>query len=156
MFNSSKIASIVVGFSKLDVSKILNAVEIWAKQPEIYAVVLVGSWARDRAHENSDLDLMILTPNPDLFFQNTTWFNSIPWCDLGNFKIDTYYDRVYGVVKSRHLCFQQGQRIEFSFGDPSWASIDPIDPGTLAVVSSGIRIISDRYKLLETLVAAIA
>ena len=146
----------MVGFSKLDVSKIIGAIGIWAKQqPEIYAVALVGSWARSEAHENSDLDLMILTSNPELFFQDTNWFNSIPWHDLNNLQIDTYYDRVYGVVKSRHLCFQQGSRIEFSFGYPNWAIIDPIDPGTLRVVGSGMTIICDRHKLLETLVKAI-
>ena len=146
----------MAGFSELEVSKIIKGVKIWAKQPEIDAVGLVGSWARDRAYENSDLDLMILTSNPDLFFQDTDWFNSILWHDLNDLKINTYYDRIYGVVKSRHFCFQQGQRIEFSFGYPNWADINPIDLGTLRVIRSGIIIIYDRHKLLETLAKAIA
>ena len=47
--------------------------------------------------------------------------------------------------------FEQGQRIEFSFGHLSWACINPIDPGTLAVIGSGIKIICDRDRLLTTL-----
>lgn len=145
----------MAGFKELEVEAIIAAVKAWAKQqPEIYAVALVGSWARNQAHENSDIDFMFLIPNPELFFQDTAWINFIPWHDL-NLKVDRYYDRTYGVVTSRHLCFQQAQRVEFSFGYPSWANINPIDPGTLAVISSGIRIICDRDRLLTTLLKEI-
>lgn len=47
---------------------------------------------------------------------------------------------------------QHGQRIEFCFGYPSWANTNPIDPGTLIVVTSGIEIICDRYELLKSLI----
>mgnify|MGYP003447724489 CR=1 len=39
-------------------------------------------------------------------------------------------------------------------GCPSWANTNPIDPGTLIVVTSGIEIICDRYKLLKSLILA--
>ena len=144
----------MAGFKKLEVETIIAAVAAWAKQqPEIYGVALVGSWARNQAHENSDLDLMFLTPNPELFFQDPNWFNELDWQKL-NLQISKYYDRTYGVVRSRHLCFTKGQRIEFSFGYLSWANIDPIDPGTLIVVSSGINILYDPRNLLNSLVLA--
>jgi hypothetical protein len=97
---------------------------------------------------------MILTANTDLFFRDKDWFNRISWHDL-NLKVVSYDDRIYGVVKSRHLFFERGQRIEFSFGYPSWANTNPIDPGTLIVVTSGIEIICDRYESLKSLILAI-
>ena len=143
------------GFDKLQVERICRAIATWAdRDPKIYAVALVGSWARNEAHANSDIDLMVLTSKPELFFQNNSWFHSIPWQEF-NLQLASYYDRVYGVMKSRHFCFQDGQRIEFGFGYRSWAKTNPIDSGTLAVVSSGMRIISDRDRLLATLVMAI-
>ena len=141
----------MAGFKESEVEAIIAAVKAWTKQqPEIYAVALVGSWARNKAHENSDIDLMILTLNPERFFLDTNWFNNIPWHKL-NLQLAYHYDRTYGLVRSRHLFFEQGQRIEFRFGHPNWACINPIDPGTLAVISSGIKIICDRDRLLTTL-----
>ncbi|MEY2831697.1 MAG: hypothetical protein RLZZ574_955 [Cyanobacteriota bacterium] len=143
------------GFETLEVDNILRAIKTWAEsQSKIDAFALVGSWARKEATKNSDIDLMILTANPDLFFRDKDWFNRISWHDL-NLKVVSYDDRIYGVVKSRHLFFERGQRIEFSFGYPSWANTNPIDPGTLIVVTSGIEIICDRYESLKSLILAI-
>ena len=142
------------GFEELEVERISKAIATWAnREPKIYAVALVGSWARNEAHTDSDIDLMILTPDPERFFHDNSWFDRIPWQEF-DLQLVNHYDRVYGVVKSRHFCFQDGQRIEFGFGDPSWASIDPIDLGTLGVVSSGMKIICDRHHLLATLAKA--
>jgi uncharacterized protein len=142
------------GFEALEVDNILRTIKTWAEsQSKIDAVALVGSWARKEATKNSDIDLMILTPNPDLFFRDQDWFNRISWHDH-NLKVVSYDDRIYGVVKSRHLFFQRGQRIEFSFGYPSWANTNPIDPGTLIVVTSGIEIIWDQYESLKSLILA--
>ena len=144
------------GFEELEVKAIIKAIAAWAdRESKIDAVALVGSWARNEAHGDSDLDLMVLTSNPKLFFDDDSWFDRILWHEF-NLRAVSYYDRVYGVVKSRHFCFQDGQRIEFSFGYWSWAKTNPIDSGTLAVVSSGVAIIYDRHRLLETLVEAIA
>ena len=144
----------MAGFNKLEVATIIAAVAAWAKQqPEICGVALVGSWARNRTHENSDLDLMLLATNPELFFRDTNWFNKLDWQKL-NLQTSKYYDRIYGVVRSRHLCFTGGQRIEFTFGYRSWANINPIDPGTSIVVSSGIKILYDPDNLFNALVSA--
>ena len=142
-------------FDKLQVERICRAIATQAnRHHKIDAVALVGSWARNEAHADSDIDLMILTSNPERFFRNPIWFHNIPWHEL-DLQIVSYYDCVYGMVKSRHLCFRDGQRIEFSFGYPSWAKTNPIDSGTFAVVSSGLKIICDRRQLLETLVKEI-
>ena len=140
------------GFKESEVEQIIVAVKTWARRSPINSFAIVGSWARKQARSDSDLDLMFLTSNPELFLGNTTWFNNISWNNL-DLKIERYYDRTYGVVRSRHLVFQSGQRIEFSFGNLDWAKIDPIDSGTYQVVSNGMRIISDRHRLLGNLQA---
>ena len=146
----------MAGFKESEVEQIIIAVETWAiKRSQINSFAVVGSWARKQTHPNSDLDLMFLASNPELFFEDLTWFNYIPWENV-NLTIDRYYDRIYGVVRSRHFVFQSGQRIEFSFGSLEWAKINPIDPGTYRVVSDGMRIIVDRHQLLENLQQAIA
>ena len=143
------------GFTTLSVDRILQMVETWAEtQPEIHAVALVGSWARGQAKADSDIDLMFLTPNSQLFFLNPNYFGSFPWHKL-SLKVIDYYDRTYGVVKSRHFCFSQGQKIEFSFGYTNWADTNPIDAGTLAVASSGLKIIYDPDRLLTNLITTI-
>jgi Nucleotidyltransferase domain len=101
----------MTGFETSEVDNILRAIKTWAEyQPEIDAVALVGSWARKQAKKDSDIDLMILTPNPNLFFQDTKWLNCISWHNL-NLKVVSYEDRIYGVVKSRHLFIQHGQNL---------------------------------------------
>ena len=143
------------GFAILEVDRILQIVRTWAEtQPKIHAVALVGSWARGQARLDSDIDLMLLTPQPELFFLDFDWFSCLSWHKL-ELEVINYCDRTYGVVKSRHLYFNQGQRIEFSFGCTNWANTNPIDSGTFTVASSGLRIIYDPHRLLTNLITTI-
>ena len=51
----------------------------WAeRRSDIVGVALVGSWARGAASLDSDIDLILLTPNPDAFRVST----ACP-CDAG-------------------------------------------------------------------------
>ena len=143
------------GFTTLEVEHILEMVRKWAEnKPKIHAVALVGSWARGQARLDSDIDLMFLTSQPELFFLDSDWFGYLPWHRL-ELRVVDYYDRSYGVVKSRHLRFSQGQRIEFGFGYTNWADTKPIDAGTFAVASLGLKIIYDPERLLTNLINTI-
>lgn len=139
------------GFTEQQVDRILELVRAWTEtQPRIRAVALVGSWARGQARANSDLDLMFLTSNPELFLHNASWHHCLLWQEIG-LEISDYYDLTYGVVWSRHLCFNSRQEIEFSFGALNWADTKPIDLGTYRVASSGLKIIYDPDRLLANL-----
>ena len=46
-------------------------------------------------------------------------------------------------------------KIEFTFCSPSSAAIDPVDPGTAAVVSNGWRVLLDKAGRFENLALAI-
>jgi uncharacterized protein len=45
--------------------------------------------------------------------------------------------------------------LELSFAGPSWASLDPIEPGTLRIVEEGCRILIDKSGALADLVASV-
>jgi tRNA nucleotidyltransferase (CCA-adding enzyme) len=135
------------------VEAILEKVCRWAtKREDISAVALVGSWARGTAHAGSDIDLVLLTPDPLWFRQNAQWLNDIDWRSIGSM-IASWRDANYGIVWSRHLHLADGTEIEFGFGPLAWASMDPIDPGTFQVISDGCRILYDPKGLLKDLIS---
>jgi hypothetical protein len=64
-----------------------------------------------------------------------------------------WHDVDYGIVWSRHIQLEPTCEIEFTFCAPSWAATDPVDPGTVDVVSQGCRVLSDKAALFEKLLA---
>lgn len=137
------------------VSSILQKVVEWGKEcPEIYALAVVGSWARGTALINSDIDLMLLCSDPSQFRNSREWLEHINWESIGS-KVDYWRDADYGVVWSRHIFLQDRTEIEFSFGCPQWASLNPIDPGTFRVINHGCRIYYDAQGLMTELLEKI-
>ena len=56
----------------MDISYFLEHVEQWAKLDDaIKAVILVGSHARGEAGPESDVDLVIITTNPQSYIQSS-------------------------------------------------------------------------------------
>lgn len=123
----------------------------WAvNSSHILAVALVGSYARGTAHPDSDIDIMVITSNPELFRQGTQWISEIGWDQLEISVID-WKDAEYELVWSRHMLLSNGLQVEFSFGPSQWAAIDPIDPGTKQVILDGCWILLDPTGLLNQL-----
>jgi uncharacterized protein len=134
------------------VNLILEEVAQWAShRTDISAAALVGSWARGAARVDSDIDLMFLVANPASFRQDEEWINEIQWAVV-DAEIDDWKDQDYGVIWSRHVYFNNETEIEFGFGFPSWASVNPVDSGTFRVVSDGCRILYDPANLLSKLI----
>jgi uncharacterized protein len=134
------------------VNRLLKEVARWAIcQPEIVAAALVGSWARGTARRDSDIDLMFLALNPSSFRQRKAWISDIQWTVI-NAEVSGWKDKDYGVVWSRHIYLNNQIQVEFGFGLPSWASLQPIDPGTFRVVNDGCKILYDPKDLLSKLI----
>jgi uncharacterized protein len=134
------------------VKLILEEIAQWASQrTDITALALVGSWARGTARVGSDIDLMFLTASPSSFRRDETWVNQIQWAVV-DAEVDGWKDKDYGVIWSRHVYLDDENEIEFGFGVPSWASIDPIDPGTFRVMSDGCQILYDPDHWLSKLI----
>ena len=148
------------------INGILEQVVNWVKKrPEILALALVGSYARGEATPDSDIDLMVIALDTEVFRQNHDWVHQINWESI-NYKIQHWNDAEYGVVWSRHIDLYNSKsnsknnltnkiKVEISFGLPTWASIQPIDAGTFGVVSRGCKIIYDPQHILTNLMSKI-
>jgi uncharacterized protein len=137
--------------------RIIEIILEWARaQPTFEAVAVVGSHARGTARADSDIDLVLLTTDPEVFRRDATWLDAIDWSAVGA-RPSRWQDEDYGLLWSRRVWLEQNQsEIEFGFAPPSWANVDPIDLGTRRVVSDGCRVLHDPKGLLIRLCAAVA
>ena len=136
--------------------KILSAVVKWAKtQESVRGVAVVGSWARDAARADSDLDLVFLATDPNRFRGLAAWLEEMDWQGIGE-TVSDYDDEQYGALWSRRVRLEDGFEVEFGFAPCSWASFDPIDSGTRRVVEDGCQILYDPEERLARLCAAVA
>jgi predicted nucleotidyltransferase len=116
---------------------LLTRVKQWASaQPDITAVLLVGSYARGTAHADSDVDLVILTTNPQRYLDSVSFAEHFGSVSKGQ-------TEDWGRVTSQRVWFHDGLEAEFGFALPDWAA-RPLDAGTRDVVSNGVKIIFDR------------
>ena len=135
------------------IAPLLEVVTAWAaSRHDIVGLALVGSWARDTANPDSDIDLILLTPNPDAYRISSDWLTEFDWPKL-SLSVRSYRDAKYGVVWSRHVELSDGTLVEFTFGFPSWAATCPCDAGTQSVVSRGCRVLFDPTGLLQNVVS---
>lgn len=121
----------------MDISFFLNSVEKWAEQNEdIKSLILVGSYARGVAREDSDVDLVIITTKQDVYVNN--YF-------IDNFgKVIKYQKEDWGRVTSIRVWYgNTGLEVEFGITTPIWIS-KPLDKGTRKVLSDGFKVIVDK------------
>jgi hypothetical protein len=125
----------------VNVSGFLDTFSRWASaQPDIEAVALVGSHARGTAAEDSDVDLVILTPDVDRYLLDRSWvslFGEVAECR----------EEDYGRVTSVRAFYGGGLEAEYGFAAPDWAAA-PIDAGTLRVVTDGMEVLYDPRGIL--------
>lgn len=132
-----------------DVNKFITQVRSWAAQrPDILAVGYVGSWARGTAKPTSDLDVMILTNDPEPYITQSGWISF-----FGEVQKITQED--WGIVKTWRAFFDTAKEVEFNITTEAWSNIHPIDPGTQKVVSDGMEIIYDPQAILSQLKVAV-
>ena len=134
---------------------LVELITAWARgQDAVRGLALAGSHARGDAGENSDVDLVFLVDDPDAFKVHDGWPESIPWAGLGS-SVARVEDEEYGVAWSRRVRLHPRGEIEFTFARPSWAALDPIDPGTRRVITDGCRILHDSSGALARLCCAV-
>jgi hypothetical protein len=118
------------------ISAFLEVFSRWARsQPDIEAVALVGSYARDAPKEDSDVDLIILTSGIDRYLRDRGWislFGQVAECRQED----------YGRVTSVRCYYESGLEVEYGFSTPGWA-VTPIDASTLRVVTEGMKVLHD-------------
>jgi predicted nucleotidyltransferase len=98
--------------------RIIQIVLEWAKAlPTICAVALVGSHARGTARADSDIDLIVLTTDPQRFRADTVWLRAIDWNVIAARPAE-WQDEDYGVLWSR--LEPNRDEVEIGFALPSW------------------------------------
>ena len=121
----------------MDISNFLSDVVEWATQnDDIRALILVGSHARGEARMDSDIDLVIMTTDPDRYIDN-------PFIDRFG-KVARFQKEDWGRVTSiRAWYVQNGLEVEFGITTPVWIE-RPLDEGTLRVLSDGYVLLVDK------------
>jgi len=109
----------------------------------VVGLLLVGSYARDAARPDSDVDLVLLTTDRDAYLAEE---------ELGLGEL--VRTRQWGVITERRFRTPSGLEVELGVGNPDWASVDPVDPGTRKVVTDGARILHDPGGALGALLKA--
>ncbi|MGH9900283.1 MAG: nucleotidyltransferase domain-containing protein [Pyrinomonadaceae bacterium] len=126
------------------VTAFLESFSLWASaQPDIEGVALVGSYARDAATEESDVDLLILTPDVAGYLRDRSWLSRFG-------EAAPCREEDWGRVTSLRAFYEGGPEVEYGFSTPDLADV-PVDPGTSRVVSDGMKILYDPRGLLATL-----
>jgi predicted nucleotidyltransferase len=129
---------------------LIDEIVKWAQSHEdIFGVLLVGSYAQNKATLNSDIDLMFFVSSIDAWITNQDWLAS-----FGKIKKVKLED--WGVVKTLRTFYDGDHEIEFNITTPAWASITPIEANTFRVISDGSKILHDPRGILANLVSAVS
>src|SRR6266540_4723844 len=124
-----------------EVEQVLDRARRWAMgRADVVAVALVGSWARDAARPDSDVDLVVLTTDQAPYL--APYLDRDDW--IGGLGADRLVmTRSWGPLTERRLVL------------PSGAAADPVDEGTHQVITDGVRVLHDPEGLLARLIAAV-
>ncbi len=99
---------------------------------------------------DSHLDLLVLTLDKDHYLTTDSWIgHALP----GPGEIVGTQD--WGPLTERQVRLPSGLVVEFGFVEPSWASIDPVDPTTARLVLDGCMPWADPQSLIERLIEAV-
>ncbi|TNC27460.1 nucleotidyltransferase domain-containing protein [Amycolatopsis alkalitolerans] len=126
-----------------EAAALVERVTAWAAgQPATYGLLLVGSYARNTARPESDVDFVLLTTDPDHI-------------TVTAFGTPIRLQR-WGDVLEHRFRTENGLEFELNTTDPAWARRAKTDPGTRRVVTDGARVLYDPTGDLADLLSALA
>jgi len=125
---------------KKQVQILLKDVTKWAESnPDILGVALVGSYARDEARLDSDVDFVLLTSAPQDLINKPDWIKEFGL-------INSYIVEDWGLVTSLRVYYKNGLEVEYGLTSSEWVR-EPIDEGTRRVIIDGLKILLDKTGL---------
>jgi hypothetical protein len=131
-----------------EVSSVVALVTRWAaSHDDVRGVVVVGSWARDAARMDSDVDIVVLT-DAARHREVAAW--------AGLLEGEMVRRQWWGPLLEIRVRRGSGLLVEVGVAPVSWASVDPVDAGTRRVIADGHRIVHDPDGALATLATACA
>jgi predicted acetyltransferase/predicted nucleotidyltransferase len=114
-----------------------------ARRRDISAAALVGSCARGAGRPDSEIDLVILTPNPTKYAQEIGWTT-----DLG--QVSRVAVESYGRATSVRAWYLGGLEVEYILAPEDRAALPPGE-GASGVVSEGVQVLFERSPALRKL-----
>ncbi|MGW7456254.1 nucleotidyltransferase domain-containing protein [Streptomyces sp. NPDC054797] len=128
-----------------EVQEVIVRITRWATtRQDIVGLLLVGSYARNAARPDSDIDIVLLTTDQTQYFNNT-WADELALGELVR-------TQAWGPIIERRYATTSGLEVEIGIGFPEWAQTDPVDPGTRRVVTDGARPLHDPAGVLASLI----
>jgi len=77
------------------VQNLLKEIKNWAyKNKDLDSLLLIGSYARNKAHQDSDIDLVLILNNPEKYVNNLDWIKEFG--EIEKHKIE-YWGRVTSI-----------------------------------------------------------
>lgn len=114
----------------------------WSRRRrDIRAVALVGSYARMQANPTSDVDLVIITTDPQKYLTETKWLRVFGI-------VITQKVEDYGKLTSLRVWYESGLEIEYGFTTRDWVKT-PLDRGTKRVIEDGMRVLFEKETILS-------
>jgi len=130
------------------VQNLLKKIKNWAhKNNDLNSLLLVGSYARNEVHQDSDIDLVLIFNDPKKYINNLDWIK-----EFG--EIERYEIEYWGRVTSIRAWYKSGIEVEFGITSAEWAEI-PVDSGTFRIVFDGSKILVDKSKKLKQLLSEV-
>ena len=117
--------------------KFVIDIKAWAeKDIHIESIIIVGSYARGKNKETSDIDFCVITTTTAEMVENQDFVEL-----FGEFeKKQTEY---YGACTSIRVWYKDAPEVEFGIVEPSWIAT-PLDEGTHKVLSDGYKVVTDK------------
>jgi predicted nucleotidyltransferase len=85
----------------------LDAFVPWASvQEDVQAIALVGSYARGAAGDDSDIDLVLLTGEPQKYLEDLKWMERFGL-------VEKHQTEDYGKLTSIRVWYQNGVEVEY-------------------------------------------
>ena len=124
------------------IREFLDSFVEWASAREdVQALALVGSYARDEARDDSDIDFVILTSQPEKYLEDLNWMEHFG-------QVEKYQTEDYGKLTSVRVWYQNGMEVEYGFTTPDWAA-PPLDAGAQRVLRDGMKVLFEQGNLLS-------
>jgi predicted nucleotidyltransferase len=138
------LSSVRLAHNQEQVRPFLNEFCQWAaRQPDILGVALLGSYARNEATSTSDVDLVIVATELNIYLKDTKWaryFGAVDRQQIEN----------YGKVSSLRVWYSSGCEVEYGFTDETWCRL-PLDEGTRKVIAGGMQVLIERGSIFKRL-----
>lgn len=120
---------------------IIKMITEWGqKDPQVEAIVLVGSFARKTNQPDSDIDVCIITDFKEELLYKISFIHIFGL-------VKNYIIEYWGACTSIRVWFEEGEEVEFGLVKPSWYST-PLDAGTRRTLEDGYQILVDKQGVL--------